>query len=45
MTIERVDVRDLMGQAGTSRTVRLTGTLDDLGTELAGVRDTDPIVG
>ena len=45
MTIERVDVRDLMGQAGTSRTVRLTGTLDDLGTELAGVRDTDPIAG
>jgi uncharacterized protein len=45
VSIGSLDVRDLIGQAGTSRRVHLAGTLDDLGTELAGVRDADPIEG
>ena len=35
--IEAIDVRDLLGQPGSSREVRVRGTLEDLGTELAGV--------
>ncbi|HEY6566968.1 MAG TPA: YceD family protein [Actinomycetota bacterium] len=45
MSLETLDVRDLMGQAGATRTVHLEGTLDDLGTELAHLRETDPVQG
>ena len=45
MSLAPIDVRDLIGQAGSSRTVQVTGTLDDLGTELAHVRETDPVHG
>lgn len=45
MTLGLIDVRDLMGQAGASRPVRISGTLEELGTELANVGDRDPIHG
>jgi len=35
MTIDPVDVRDLLGQPGLSRRVRLKGTVEGLGTEVA----------
>jgi uncharacterized protein len=45
VTVAPIDVRDLIGQPGASRTVTIEGTLDELGTELARIRDTDPIRG
>jgi uncharacterized protein len=45
VSVEAIDVRDLVGQAGASRSVHLAGTLDELGTELAHVRESDPIEG
>ena len=41
--IAAIDVRDLLGQPGSSREVRLHGTLEDLGTELARVAPEDPL--
>jgi uncharacterized protein len=41
--IEAIDVRDLLGQPGSSREVRVRGTLEDLGTELAGVPTDRPL--
>jgi uncharacterized protein len=41
--IESIDVRDLLGQPGTSREVHVQGTLEDLGTELAGVPADRPL--
>ena len=41
--IEAIDVRDLLGQPGTSREVHVQGTLEDLGTELAGVPADRPL--
>jgi uncharacterized protein len=41
--IEAIDVRDLLGQPGTSREVHMRGTLEDLGTELAGVPSDRPL--
>jgi uncharacterized protein len=41
--IESIDVRDLLGQPGTSREVHVRGTLEDLGTELAGVPADRPL--
>ncbi len=45
MTLSAIDVRDLVGQPGSSRRVRIAGTLDQLGTELARVREDDRIEG
>ena len=45
MTLAAIDVRDLVGQPGTSRRVVVHGTLDELGTELARVRDAEGIRG
>lgn len=45
MTLAPIDVRDLVGHPGAARSVRLEGTLDDLGTELARVSATEPIAG
>ena len=41
--IEAIDVRDLLGQPGTAREVHVRGTLEDLGTELAGVPADRPL--
>ena len=41
--IQAIDVRDLLGQPGTSREVHVQGTLEDLGTELAGVPADRPL--
>ena len=41
--IESIDVRDLLGQPGASREVHVRGTLEDLGTELAGVPADRPL--
>jgi hypothetical protein len=43
--IEPIDVRDLLGHPGSSREWRISGTLEDLGTELAGVPADRPIEG
>ena len=40
-----IDVRDLMEHPGSSREVRMLGTLEGLGTELAGVAPDEPIEG
>jgi uncharacterized protein len=45
VSLDLLDVRDLVGQAGASRSVRLSGTLDQLGTELARIGEADPIHG
>jgi uncharacterized protein len=45
MTIQAIDVRDLVGQPGASKEQSLRGTIDGLGTELASVPDDAPIVG
>lgn len=45
MTIGSIDVRDLIGQAGSTRAVHLEGTLSELGTPVAQVPETDPIEG
>ena len=41
--IATVDVRDLLGQPGSSRQVHLRGTLEDLGTELARAGSDEPL--
>jgi uncharacterized protein len=41
--IEPIDVRDLLGHAGTSKRHRIVSTVHDLGTELAKLRDDVPI--
>jgi uncharacterized protein len=43
--IAPIDVRDLVGHPGSSREWRIAGTLEDLGTELAGVPADRPIEG
>jgi uncharacterized protein len=45
MSLDTIDVRDLIGHPGASRVQRLHGTLAGLGTELARVPDDAPIVG
>lgn len=45
MTIEPIDVRDLLGKPGASRTVGIRGTVEDLGTELAMLRTDVPVTG
>jgi|SoiMetStandDraft_5_1073268.scaffolds.fasta_scaffold24038_4 DUF177 domain-containing protein len=43
--IGAIDVRDLVGHYGASKTEQVAGTIDDLSTELAGVSDDTPITG
>jgi uncharacterized protein len=45
MTMQTIDVRDLVGRPGASKEQSLHGTLDGLGTELAAVPEDAPIVG
>jgi uncharacterized protein len=45
VTLAPIDVRELLGHSGTSRAVHLHGTVAELGTELSGVRESDPIDG
>ena len=45
MSIEPIDVRDLVGHPGLSRTVRIRGTLEDLGTEVATLKTDEPVEG
>lgn len=45
MTLAAIDVRELVGQPGSSRPEHLRGTLDGVGTELARVREDDVIEG
>ena len=44
MSLEAIDVRDLLGQPGGSKTIELRGTLEGLGTELAALAD-EPVTG
>ena len=43
--IAAIDVRDLLGHPGSSREARISGTLEDLGTEVAGIPADRPIEG
>ena len=45
MTIEPMDVRDLIGHPGTSRLSHVAGTLEDLGTEVATLKTDEPVHG
>ena len=45
MTIDPIDVRDLLGHPGMSRTAHLRGTLEDLGTEVATLKAGEPVEG
>ena len=45
MTIDPVDVRDLLGHPGLSRTLHLEGSVDGLGTEVAALKPDEPIRG
>ncbi len=45
MTIDAIEVNDLVGHPGASRRVVLSGTLEGLSGELAGVPDDRPIEG
>jgi uncharacterized protein len=41
--IGTIDVRDLVGRPGLSRSERVSGTIDDLATELAGLSEDTPV--
>jgi uncharacterized protein len=43
--IGAIDVRDLVGRYGASRTEHVSGTIDDLATTLAGLSEDTPITG
>ena len=45
MSIEPIDIRDLTGHPGLSRTVHVRGTLDGLGTEVATLKTDEPVEG
>lgn len=45
MTIAPIDVRDLLGHPGASRSAHLRGTIDDLGTEVATLKADEPVEG
>jgi uncharacterized protein len=45
MMIGAIDVRDLVGRPGTSKVEQLSGTVDELTTELASLRGDAPITG
>lgn len=43
MTIEPIDVRDLLGRPGLHRVVRLRGSMDGLATEVASLEEGEPV--
>lgn len=43
--IAAIDVRDLVGHYGASRTEHVSGTIDDLATTLAGLSEDTPVTG
>ncbi len=43
--IGAIDVRDLVGRYGTWKAEQVSGTIDDLATELAGLSEDTPISG
>ena len=43
--IDPVDVRDLLGRPGSSRTVHVRGTLEGLGSEVATLKTDEPVEG
>ena len=45
MTIDPIDVRDLLGHPGMSRTAHLRGKLEGLGTEVATLKPDEPVEG
>ena len=45
MTIDPIDVRDLLGHPGMSRTAHIRGTLEGLGSEVATLKDDEPVEG
>ena len=45
MTIAPIAVRDLLGRPGASRSVRIRGTIDGLGTEVATLKADEPLEG
>jgi DUF177 domain-containing protein len=45
MTLDMIDVRDLLGGPGTSREAGVRGCLEGVGTELASVSEDTPIEG
>lgn len=42
--IGAIDVRDLVGRSGASRTEQVSGTVEDLSTELAGLSEDAPVI-
>lgn len=45
MTIEPIDVRDLLGHPGLHRVVRVRGSIDGPATEVAALREDEPVQG
>jgi len=45
MTMERIDVRDLLAQPGLHRVVHMRGTIEGLGTEVAALDENEPVRG
>lgn len=45
MTLAPIDVRDLIGRPGVSKETAIAGTLEGLGTEVAGLREDAPVLG
>jgi uncharacterized protein len=45
VTLAPIDVRDLVGQPGSSKDVAVSGTLEGLGTEVASLREDQPVTG
>jgi DUF177 domain-containing protein len=45
MSLDLIDVRDLVGHPGASKTRQISGTVEDLGTELARVPGDRPLAG
>jgi uncharacterized protein len=45
VTTDPIDVRDLLGHPGMSRTAHVRGTLEDLGTEVATLKADEPVEG
>ena len=43
--IGAIDVRDLVGRYGTWKAEQVSGTIDDLATELAGLSEDTPVTG
>lgn len=43
--IGAIDVRDLVGRSGASKSEQVSGTIDDLATELAGISEDTPVTG